>query len=195
MPLPYTKFEHWRCLGISPRQAEGVGKNPRRRGPSRSPTRRHGPSGKDPLPFFPFWARKPKLPSPGAPWGELSPVTPPPSTPPPCPWSNPSRPLSCERLILDQLKLIRYGWSGHRSSSRRPGFNEPGGRVRKPPWTQSMRLWTDSIRLFIRKIIRKVWRIAGPWKICKNTPELFWNYIFIPIILHLGPYLNFYNYD
>jgi hypothetical protein len=30
---------------------------------------------------------------------------------------------------------------------------------------------------------------------CKNTPELFQNYILFPIILHLGPYTTFYNYN
>jgi hypothetical protein len=27
--------------------------------------------------------------------------------------------------------------------------------------------------LLFRKIIRKIWKIAGPWKFCKNTPGLF----------------------
>jgi hypothetical protein len=30
---------------------------------------------------------------------------------------------------------------------------------------------------------------------CKNTPKLFQNYILVPIILHVGPYLTFYNYN
>jgi hypothetical protein len=30
---------------------------------------------------------------------------------------------------------------------------------------------------------------------CKNTPELFQNYIFVHVILYLGPYLTFYNYN
>jgi c-di-GMP-related signal transduction protein len=29
----------------------------------------------------------------------------------------------------------------------------------------------------------------------KNTPELFQNYILVLAILHLGPYLTFYNYN
>jgi hypothetical protein len=29
----------------------------------------------------------------------------------------------------------------------------------------------------------------------QKHPELFWNYILIPAILHLGPCLTFYNYD
>jgi hypothetical protein len=29
----------------------------------------------------------------------------------------------------------------------------------------------------------------------KNTPELFQNYILVPVILHLGPCLAFYNYN
>jgi hypothetical protein len=32
-------------------------------------------------------------------------------------------------------------------------------------------------------------------KFCKNTPELFRNYILVPIILHLHLYLTFYNYN
>jgi hypothetical protein len=29
----------------------------------------------------------------------------------------------------------------------------------------------------------------------KNTPELFQNYILVYVILHLGAYLTFYNYN
>jgi hypothetical protein len=29
----------------------------------------------------------------------------------------------------------------------------------------------------------------------KNNLKLFQNYIFVPVILHLGPYIIFYNYD
>jgi hypothetical protein len=29
----------------------------------------------------------------------------------------------------------------------------------------------------------------------KSTSELFWNYILVPVILHLGPCLTFYNYN
>jgi hypothetical protein len=31
-------------------------------------------------------------------------------------------------------------------------------------------------------------------EILQNTPKLFWNYILVPVILHLGPYLSFFNY-
>jgi hypothetical protein len=49
-PTPlYINFEHRRRLGSSPRRAEGVVKSPRRREPSRNPTRHQGPLGKDPL--------------------------------------------------------------------------------------------------------------------------------------------------
>jgi hypothetical protein len=34
-----------------------------------------------------------------------------------------------------------------------------------------------------------------PRYFCKNTPELFLNYILVPAILYLCPYLTFYNYD
>jgi hypothetical protein len=27
---------------------------------------------------------------------------------------------------------------------------------------------------------------------CKNIPKLFWNYVLVPVILHLGPYLSFF---
>jgi hypothetical protein len=30
---------------------------------------------------------------------------------------------------------------------------------------------------------------------CKNTPELFQNYILVHVILHLDPYLTFNNYN
>jgi hypothetical protein len=30
---------------------------------------------------------------------------------------------------------------------------------------------------------------------CKNTPKFFQNYILVPAILYLGPYLTFYNYN
>jgi hypothetical protein len=45
----YVEFEHRRRLGSSPRWAEGVEKSPRCREPSRNPTHRQGPSGKDPF--------------------------------------------------------------------------------------------------------------------------------------------------
>jgi hypothetical protein len=38
-------------------------------------------------------------------------------------------------------------------------------------------------------------KIAGTLEFYKNTPELFHNYILVPIILHLGPCLTFYNYN
>jgi hypothetical protein len=38
-------------------------------------------------------------------------------------------------------------------------------------------------------------KITGTLEFYKNTPELFHNYILIPAILHLGPYLTFYNYN
>jgi hypothetical protein len=34
-----------------------------------------------------------------------------------------------------------------------------------------------------------------PLEFYKNTPKLFQNYIIIPTILCLGPYLSFYNYN
>jgi hypothetical protein len=45
------------------------------------------------------------------------------------------------------------------------------------------------------KIIPKI--LKNPWTpyFCKNTPELLQNYILVPIILHLCPYLTFHNYN
>jgi hypothetical protein len=47
---------------------------------------------------------------------------------------------------------------------------------------------------FLRKIISKILEILIPQKFYKNTLELFLNYDLVPIILHLGPCLTFYNY-
>jgi hypothetical protein len=38
-------------------------------------------------------------------------------------------------------------------------------------------------------------KIVGTLEFCKNTLELFQNYILVPIILHLGQCLTFYNYN
>jgi hypothetical protein len=35
-------------------------------------------------------------------------------------------------------------------------------------------------------------RVPG---ILQNTPKLFCNYVLVPIILHIGPCLTFYNYN
>jgi hypothetical protein len=48
---------------------------------------------------------------------------------------------------------------------------------------------------FNRKIIWLFQKIAGTWYFYKNTPKLFQNYILVPVILPLGPYLTFYNYN
>jgi hypothetical protein len=48
---------------------------------------------------------------------------------------------------------------------------------------------------FNRKIIRLFQKIVDTWYFYKNTPELFQNYILVPVILHLGPCLTFYNYN
>jgi hypothetical protein len=50
-------------------------------------------------------------------------------------------------------------------------------------------------RIFLRKIIPKILKIPTPQKFYNNTPELFLNYILVPVILHLGLYLTFYNYN
>jgi hypothetical protein len=46
--------------------------------------------------------------------------------------------------------------------------------------------------VFFWKIILE---IPKPLYFFKNTPELFQNYILVPIILHIGPCLTFYNYS
>jgi hypothetical protein len=48
-PPLYVEFEHQTRHGSSPRRVEGVEKSPHHREPSRNPTCRQGPSGKDPL--------------------------------------------------------------------------------------------------------------------------------------------------
>jgi hypothetical protein len=40
------------------------------------------------------------------------------------------------------------------------------GPMDRPPWTYST-------GLFFRKIIRKFWKIVGPWKFYRNNPKLF----------------------
>jgi hypothetical protein len=46
-----------------------------------------------------------------------------------------------------------------------------------------------------RKINKKYPKIIGARYFYKNTPELCLKYILVHIILHLGPYLTFYNYN
>jgi hypothetical protein len=41
----------------------------------------------------------------------------------------------------------------------------------------------------------KILENPSPLNFYKNTPGLFLNYILVPAILHLGPYLTFYNYN
>jgi hypothetical protein len=48
---------------------------------------------------------------------------------------------------------------------------------------------------FFSKIIPEILENPRTLYFCKNTPELFQNYILVPIILHLGPRLTFYNYN
>jgi hypothetical protein len=58
-PLLHVEYEHRRHLGSSPRRAEGVEKNLHCREPSRNPTHRQGPSGKDPLALRSILNKKP----------------------------------------------------------------------------------------------------------------------------------------
>jgi c-di-GMP-related signal transduction protein len=48
---------------------------------------------------------------------------------------------------------------------------------------------------FFSKIIPKILENPRTSYFCKNTLELFQNYILLTAILHLGPYLIFYNYN
>jgi hypothetical protein len=50
-------------------------------------------------------------------------------------------------------------------------------------------------RFFFSKIILEILENPRTPYFCKNTPELFQNYTLVPIILHLGPCLTFYNYN
>jgi hypothetical protein len=45
------------------------------------------------------------------------------------------------------------------------------------------------------KIILKILENPTTPNFYKNTLGLFLNYILVPVILHLGPYLTFYNYN
>jgi hypothetical protein len=47
----------------------------------------------------------------------------------------------------------------------------------------------------LRKIIPQIPKITRTSEYCKNTPKLFHNYILVPVILHVGPCLTFYNYN
>jgi hypothetical protein len=50
-------------------------------------------------------------------------------------------------------------------------------------------------RFFFSKIIPEILENPRMSYFCKNTPELFQNYILVYVILHLGPYLIFYIYN
>jgi hypothetical protein len=50
-------------------------------------------------------------------------------------------------------------------------------------------------RFFFSKIILKILENPITPQFCKNTPELFQNYILVPAILHLGACLTFNNYN
>jgi hypothetical protein len=49
--------------------------------------------------------------------------------------------------------------------------------------------------IVFRKINLEIRKITRTFEFYKNTPELFENYILVHVILHLGPYLTFYNYN
>jgi hypothetical protein len=51
------------------------------------------------------------------------------------------------------------------------------------------------LRIFLKEIIPEILKITGISEFCKNNRELFHNYILVPIVLHLGPSLTFYNYN
>jgi hypothetical protein len=50
-------------------------------------------------------------------------------------------------------------------------------------------------RILFRKIIPLILEISRPPYFYTNTSKLFQSYIVVPIILHLGPYWSFYNYN
>jgi hypothetical protein len=45
------------------------------------------------------------------------------------------------------------------------------------------------------KINLKIWKFTESQVFYKNHLELFQNYVLVPIILHIGPYLTFYIYN
>jgi hypothetical protein len=54
----------------------------------------------------------------------------------------------------------------------------------------------DSVyTFFFMKIILLFPKIARALEFCKESPELFQNYVLAPVIFYLGPYLCFYNYS
>jgi hypothetical protein len=68
--------------------------------------------------------------------------------------------------------------------------------------TSEMGLWTPVHgrvdlfhHFFNRKLIHKFQKIIRALDLCKNTPDIFYNYILVTIILHLGPCLTFHNYN
>jgi hypothetical protein len=111
-------------------------------------------------------------------------------------------PLECRPLtgstrgrsyVNRRMRLRRFDLD-HRSSNRRPSFNEPYGPVDRPCGLGSYNCRPGS-RFFFRKIIQIIQKIVDAQQFCKNTPKLFQNYILVPVILHLGPCLTFYNYN
>jgi hypothetical protein len=69
------------------------------------------------------------------------------------------------------------------------------GPVRRDPM-DSVYWHVDPVYAFSnRKLIQLIWKFARARLFYKNTLELFENYILVPVILHLGPYLTLYNYN
>jgi hypothetical protein len=48
---------------------------------------------------------------------------------------------------------------------------------------------------FLRKIIKLILKIVGTLEFCKGTLNFFIIIFLVPVILHLGPCLTFYNYN
>jgi hypothetical protein len=75
-----------------------------------------------------------------------------------------------------------YTNPNRRSENQRPTFNEPG-RPCAPRLVDLVHVAVDLVhRVSFRKIVHKFLKIAGPPYFCKNTPELFQNYILVPVI-------------
>jgi hypothetical protein len=111
-------------------------------------------------------------------------------------------------LIKSQLShsrsTITIRWGGYPFGCLNPWHPSEGRRsriipcsvVHGPVVVDSVHETVDLFHgFFNRKIIRLFQKIAGIWYFYKNTPELFQNYILVPIVLHLGPWLTFYNYN
>jgi hypothetical protein len=100
--------------------------------------------------------------------------------------------------------MITIRWGGYPFGCLNPWRTSEGRRLRIVSWSvvhgpaivDSDHETVDLFHgFFNRKIIQFFQKLVGTWYFYKNTVEHFQNYILVPIIFHLGPYLTFYNYN